>query len=91
MIRRSVFILLDPHQVAREIDVSIPPEFRELLGEGDYMCWALAVIQAPFEHSTVNLRSPIVVNPATRRAAQLILDQSYPIRHSLIQQKKGDR
>ena len=72
------FILVQPDQ--------LPQEAASLLGEGDYMCWLMATIRDPFPQSTVNLKSPIVVNPELRQAAQFVLEGSLPIRHPLLRE-----
>ena len=50
------------------------------------MCWLIASLREPFTDSTVNLRSPIVVNPELHQAAQFVLDGSLPIRHPLVRE-----
>ena len=66
-----------------------PAEMQELLGNGDYMCWLLVSIRDPFDQSTVNLKSPIVVNPALHQAAQFILDADLPLRHPLFREEES--
>lgn len=82
------FILVDPELVAENYLPTIPLSVEKLLGEGEYMCWLVAVLREPFEASTVNLKSPIVVNPVSKRAVQVILEQELPMKHPLL--KKGD-
>ena len=67
----------------------LPAEAQELLGDGDYMCWLLVSIREPFDRSTVNLKSPVVVNPALHRAAQFILDADLPLRHPLFREEES--
>lgn len=83
------FILVDPALVAADYRPDIPQDAARLLGPGEYMCWVTTVIKERFEDSTVNLRSPIVVNPATRKAAQVILEEEYPLQHPLLSRKEG--
>ena len=52
------------------------------------MCWLMASIREPFSESTVNLKSPIVVNPQRHLAAQFILEEDFPIRYPLFREEK---
>lgn len=83
------FILVEPGLVAENYSPALPADVEELLGGGEYMCLLMTVIKEDFHNSTVNLRSPIVVNSTTKKAAQVILEGDYPIRHPLLNQKEG--
>jgi flagellar assembly factor FliW len=48
------------------------------------------VIGETFRNSTVNLKSPIIINHKTNLAVQVILDQDYPIRQSIFSQGERD-
>ena len=80
------FILVQPDLITDHYTPELPREAKDLLGEGDYMCWLIVSLREPFAESTVNLRSPIVVNPELRQAAQFVLDGGLPIRHPLIRE-----
>lgn len=81
------FILVQPHTVSEQYAPRLPQETVKLLGDGDYMCWLMTSIREPFNRSTVNLKSPIVVNPQLHRAAQVILEEDLPIRHPLFREE----
>lgn len=83
------FILVQPALVMEPYEPQLPTEAQELLGDGDYMCWLLVSIREPFDRSTVNLKSPVVVNPALHRAAQFILDADLPLRHPLFREEES--
>lgn len=74
------FIMMDPNAVAEGYSPALPPEFDELLGGGDCFCWVIAVVPEDFRESTVNLKSPVFLNPENRRGAQIILEGDYPVR-----------
>lgn len=74
------FVLMDPSALRVPYAPSIPDEAARALGEGEYDCWVVTVLGADIQHSTVNLKSPVLVNWATGRGMQLILDQDYPVR-----------
>lgn len=80
----TCFVLADPSLLDPEYNPVFPPRLRELLGEEDGICWCIVTIPAKFEKATVNLKSPVVVNPARRCAAQVILEGDYPIRKPLM-------
>ena len=80
------FILVQPDLITDHYQPQLPKEAKTLLGDGDWMCWLIVSLREPFQHSTVNLRSPIVVNPALRQAAQFVLEGNLPIRHPLVRE-----
>jgi len=49
----------------------------------------IAVIREDLRKSTVNLKSPIVIDTQSRRAAQIILEDDYSIREPLLTERKG--
>ncbi|MEA4894340.1 MAG: flagellar assembly protein FliW [Oscillospiraceae bacterium] len=77
------FIMMDPGKLAPDYSPVLPAGSDELLGEGDLFCWAVAVIPRNFKDSTVNLKSPVFLNPANHLAAQIMLEGEYPVRYPL--------
>ena len=45
--------------------------------------WMLVVIPPNGEPMQVNLRAPVVVNPETRLAAQIVMQEEYPMSHAV--------
>ena len=82
------FILLSPETITEHYEPSLPENIEDILGEGPYMCWLIATIRDPFTDSTVNLKSPIVVNPSLHKAAQIVLEEKLPIRHPLFSKEE---
>ena len=80
------FILVQPDLITDHYQPQLPKEAKTLLGDGDWMCWLIVSLREPFQDSTVNLRSPIVVNPELRQAAQFVLEGNLPIRHPLLRE-----
>ena len=78
------FIMMDPSGLNTEFSPELPSGSEELLGEGVYLCWAIAVIPQNTKDSTVNLKSPVFLNPSSRLAAQIILEGDYPVRFPLM-------
>jgi flagellar assembly factor FliW len=78
------FILADPHAVVADYLPELPAAFEKQIGEEDCMCWLLVVLKDTLENSTVNLKSPIVVNPSRRIAGQVVLEGDWPVRYPLV-------
>ncbi len=85
------FILTDPAIVDAEYEPDLPLSVENQLGKGDYMLWLVTVIAAEFLDSTVNMKSPIVLNPAMKKGMQLILEEDFPIRCPLLKNRRECR
>ena len=78
------FLLFDPSQFDF-YKPEITGENEKLLGAGDYVCWNVLSLKEDFNDSTVNLKSPVIINMTTGIAAQVILEQDYPVRHPILE------
>lgn len=78
------FILADPAVLSFTYSPDLPAQLDNDLGAGEKMIWLVAVITEEFANSTVNLKSPIVLNMDTRKASQVILEQQFPIRQKIL-------
>ncbi len=83
------FILADPKIVEDNYNPRLSPEVRGALGEGDYLFWLVVVVAEVFRDSTINMKSPVVVNLHTKRAVQTILEEDYPLRRPLAGSQEG--
>lgn len=61
-----------------------------LSSKEDAMYLSIAVIPEDYKKSTVNLKSPIVINTATSTAVQVIVNDDYPIKHPIFDSEKED-
>lgn len=81
------FVLMNPFLLKDDYSPKVPlEELKELgeLKEEDYCWYVICVTKDPIGDSTVNLKCPIVLNPMTKMAKQVILDDSrYNLRHLL--------
>lgn len=80
------FLLADPDAFAPEYAPAIPGAALAALGVADeapYLLWTTANVPAGRPRdATLNLAAPIVVDPVSRRGAQIVLDgDAYPIRY----------
>ncbi len=78
------FVLFDPSGLAPYYAPVLPDNIDELVGDGQLECWVIAVVPQDFLDTTVNLKSPIILNVHRRRGAQIILNQEYPVRFPLM-------
>lgn len=79
------FILFDPSPFSDYFSPKLPQNISDIIGEGEYICWVLCTIPNDFSKTTVNLKSPIIINTNTNKAAQTMLEQDYPVRFPLMQ------
>ncbi|ODU57636.1 MAG: hypothetical protein ABT01_01925 [Clostridium sp. SCN 57-10] len=80
------FVLFDPSALADLFAPRLPESVGATLGEGEYICWVLCTIPQDVRKTTVNLKSPVFINPRSRNAAQIILEQDYPVRFPLMRE-----
>lgn len=79
------FILVNPFLTMGDYRPRLTAEDMDLLKlneDSEVTYYNLCVIREPLETSTVNLKCPLVINPQTRCARQIILDD-YPLKHPL--------
>lgn len=87
------FVLIDPALLMSEYPPALSPELAEDLRKkniNDPVFRAIAVLRNDLTQSTVNLKSPIVIDAQSKCAAQVILDDNYPVRKPLLNSGKGD-
>jgi len=80
------FVAIDPHRVAPGFRPALEAADRARLGEpGDGpLLWLALVTARPRTDATVNLRAPLVINPASMRGIQVVPAESpYTIDHPL--------
>ena len=83
------FVAMDPFALCPAYSPSLQPQELKELGAAesqDLGFYVLCVVKKPVADSTVNLKCPIAINPETRAARQVILDDDrYDMRHLLAQ------
>lgn len=84
------FILVDSSVVACNYNPIITNKQKAELEDGQIIYWLMVVINEDFKKSTVNLKSPIILNVQKRKAMQVILEQKYDIKYPLISSRKDD-
>jgi flagellar assembly factor FliW len=74
----TAFLVLEPHTQFDAYAPQVPPEVRARLGlaEAEQPLWLAIVKIAPeWQHSTINLKAPLVVAPQAMRGAQFVLTE----------------
>lgn len=83
------FILVNPLISVPQYAPYLSEDLQITLGKGGLVPWCIAIIASDFKESTLNLKSPIIINPYTKLAAQIVLDEDYPIRQRILPQDTG--
>ncbi|MCM1335235.1 MAG: flagellar assembly protein FliW [Bacteroides sp.] len=81
------FIVFDPERIDESFNVTLNESEKRLLQvkTGDPIrSLTIAKIPEDYRRTTVNMKSPIVINPETRTALQVILPHDYPFRYPLF-------
>ncbi len=82
------FIVFDPSLIDESYNVVLNESEKNILKvkEGDAIrCLAIAKVPEDFRKTTVNMKSPIVINPVDNTALQVILPLDYPFRHPIYE------
>ena len=81
------FVAMDPFSLKPDYAPQLQPQELKSLGVAESQAlgfYVLCVVKNPVSESTVNLKCPIAINPETRVARQVILEEeAYEMRHPL--------
>ncbi len=86
------FIVFEPQQIVKDYAVTADAESLSAieLGENDSAQYlVLAVVPEEYKDTTVNLKSPIIINTEKMLAAQTIAAENYPIKFPIFK-KEGE-
>ncbi|MGN0554022.1 MAG: flagellar assembly protein FliW [Oscillospiraceae bacterium] len=85
------FIVFDPKEFVPDYSVELDAESKELLGadgaELDYLC--MAVVPNEYINTTINLKSPIVINSAAKKGVQVIAAENYPLKFPAFKKEEA--
>lgn len=81
------FILIDVAALGLDYHPALNEEANSLLSlnEEEPSYFAIATIKEDFKESTMNLKSPILINMHQKLAIQEILEEDYPLRFPLFE------
>lgn len=88
------FVLIDPYAIFRKYEPVLNEEDLaelDVRNESDLKFLVIAIIKENIKESVVNLRSPIAINPKTKLAKQVILQNTYPLRYNIIVAEEEDK
>ena len=77
------FIVFDPELIDEGFTVVLNESERKLLDiqdDSEIRCLVIAKVPENYKETTVNMKSPIVINSRNNRAIQVILPMDYPFR-----------
>ena len=76
------FIVFDPKEFVPDYSIELDRETKELLEangeELDLLC--MAVVPDEYINTTLNLKSPIVINSKAKKGVQVIAAENYPLK-----------
>lgn len=79
------FVMIEPTRFIPAYAPELPADMLKKLDvsadEAALRC--LMVVRNGIEDATINLKSPLIINPAKKIAGQVILDEDYPVRATL--------
>ncbi|MEL7649223.1 MAG: flagellar assembly protein FliW [Sedimentibacter sp.] len=81
------FVMIDPYAIFLKYDPVVNEDDLndlEAKSESDLKFLVIAIIKESFKDSIVNLKSPVAINPQTKKARQVILQNTYPLRYKII-------
>ncbi len=86
------FVLTNPFLFADHYDFELSESALatlKLANVEDVEVLTTVIVKEEIQESTINLKSPIVVNRKDRLAAQIVLDEDYPFKYFLFKNKEG--
>jgi len=81
------FILANPNRFVQDTRIEVTDEYASLIDsnnaqELDVLC--IVSLGETFEQSTLNMKSPIVLNSSNNQGAQIILTQDLPFKARMV-------
>lgn len=86
------FIVFDPEQIVKDYSVTADEDCSQAIEkkrETSIRYLSLAVVPEEYKNTTVNLKSPIMINVDKMLAAQVIASEDYPIKFPIFK-KEGE-
>lgn len=91
---KPCFILFDPWLICKDYEVTLNSTEKAMLSiKDDTNLQILCIARVPedFKETTVNLKSPIVINMDTKKAMQVILWKNYPYRQPIFKNDESEQ
>lgn len=90
---KPCFIVYNPFDILKDYSPVLSENDKKAIefSEGDNIVYfTIAVVPSDYKKTTVNLKSPIVINMTKKIAAQIILENDYKIQFPIFD-KKGEK
>lgn len=87
------FILFCPTAIFDDYHPTLEDDDRtelEISSEQDILILSMAIIPEDYKQTTINLKSPLIINIAKHIGKQVILNEDYPLRTPVFPGKVGD-
>jgi len=86
------FILTNPFLFVSEYDFEIPDSVIEKLDIEDIedvAIYSMVVIPEEPKQTTINLKSPLIINNRTKHAKQVILEEDFALKYEIFQKEES--
>lgn len=73
----TAFIVTNPYHVYQDYSVNLDDqilEFLQINNDKEVVVLTIVTLKKPFDRSTINLKAPIIINAASKRGKQYILN-----------------
>lgn len=91
---KPCFIVFDPWLVCKDYEITLNSGEKAMLEVNDktnLQVLCIARVPEDFKETTVNLKSPIVINMDTKKAVQVILPSNYPYRQPIFKNTETEK
>lgn len=90
---KPAFVIVDPFVIRKDYEVKLDDEVLKELDikeAGTVSVYCIVVVPDDISKMTVNLQAPLVINNASHKGRQLILDTDrYGVRHYVLEELQG--
>lgn len=90
---KPCFIVFDPWLICKDYEITLNSGEQAMLevdGKTNLQVLCIARVPEDFKETTVNLKSPIVINMDTKKAMQVILPRNYPYRQPIFKNNETE-
>lgn len=91
---KPCFIVFDPWLVCKDYEITLNSGEKAMLEVNEktnLQVLCIARVPEDFKETTVNLKSPIVINMDTKKAMQVILPSNYPYRQPIFKNTETEK
>lgn len=91
---KPCFILFDPWLICKDYEITLNSSEKTMLEVNEktnLQVLCIARVPEDFKETTVNLKSPIVINMDTKKAMQVILLENYPYRQPIFKNSDNEQ